>query len=138
MEKAIKAIDPDYRTFVPVELRRWKPTKRARKAMLYTVPLIPRLVFTTAPVTVSVALDGNAYFAGIERNTYSGMPWTIPNRQMEAFIATHNEWLDRERKRLKAGGRGKPAKRKWRKLDGASAGEIMVELFGPDQMEQAA
>lgn len=133
-------------TYLPMEVRSYRPSKHTKRRVCTEAPLIPRVLFAALPVEAP-SLSKHRYVTGLQRDA-AGELVTIPDVQMARFIECHQAWLAEARRKAKGGGAGdgrydRRKKRKWTPLDSPGALQtIMKELFGVedtamDNMEAA-
>lgn len=135
VEKAITAMG--FTAWTPVEVRayRYRDIGRKQLTKLKECPVMPKTVLATVPR----GLHGNLYqirdFVRVDCDAALD-PLKIPASHIEAFWETLDAWNARESARIMRGNRGKPEKKKWRKLEPQTLGAVMAEMFGTLQQEK--
>lgn len=120
-------------TYLPMEVRSYRPSKHTKRRVCTEVPLIPRVLFAALP-SEAPALARHRYVTGLQRDV-AGELVTIPAAQMAQFTECHQKWLEEAFRKAKGGelgGRRTKRKAKWRTASPAVLNEIMRDLFGVD------
>lgn len=123
-------------TYLPMEIRSYRPSKHTKRRVCTEVPLIPRVLFAALPVEAP-SLSKHRYVTGLQRDA-AGELVAIPAVQMARFIEAHTEWLAEALRKAKGGepgGRRTKRKAKWRTASPDVLKEIAAELFGVDLTE---
>lgn len=127
-------------TYLPMEVRSYRPSKHTKRRVCMEVPLIPRVLFAALPVEAP-SLSKHRYVTGLQRDV-TGELVTIPQRQMVSFMTAHQTWLCEQREKHRAGQAVKATKKKRSMSWEEGLKEIMKDLFNVDvdesKMESAA
>lgn len=118
-------------TYLPMEIRSYRPSRHTKRRVCVEVPLIPRVLFVALP-SEAPSLSNHRYVTGLQRDAFGELV-VIPHWQMVSFMMAHHTWLEEARRKAKSGtgGHGRPKKRKWTPLAAPGALQtIMTELFG--------
>lgn len=118
-------------TYLPMEIRSYRPSKHTKRRVCTEVPLIPRVLFAALPVEAP-SLAKHRYVTGLQRDV-AGELVTIPHWQMVSFMMAHQAWLAKALERAK-GGKPEPRrtkrKGKGKPMTADVLKEIAAELFG--------
>lgn len=130
-------------TYLPMEIRSYRPSKHTKRRVPVEVPLIPRILFAQIP-SEAPSLASHRYVTGLQRDVFGELV-AIPHRQMVWFMEAHRAWHAKALERVK-GGKPEPRrtkrKGKGKPMTPESLKEIAAELFGVedtamDNMEAA-
>ena len=114
----------DIDIYVPTEVRSRRPTLKSRRHLAFKALLCPRMVFAAIPSPVDGKLAGLRYSRGLAMSP-AAVAWQFEAWEVEQFKVAVDEWNTTERKRIEAGSRGRPTKRKWGRL--ADLGEMLAQ-----------
>jgi len=108
--------------------------RKTRQRTITEHPAIPKCLFAAIPVALHGDLHRIRYFDHIERDGAS-VPLSVPAIQVSRFRDALTEWNDTETRRIQAGNRGKPEKKRWVRLEAQTLGEVMATMFGDGKRE---
>lgn len=129
-------------TYLPMEVRSYRPSKHTKRRVSVEVPLIPRILFAAIPSEVTgemlAMLTAHRYVTRLQRDVFGELV-VIPHRQMVWFMEAHRAWVAKALERAKD---GKAAPRRTKKkgkgvpMTPEVLKDIAVELFGVEDMAE--